>query len=141
MIIMSLYTGRLPGEGSRGTHRATTRKFQLQQWSWDVFICHPGEDKPFAILLHRRLQQLGLRSYLDKESLSAGSAAPHLLEAAVKSTQIAVVLLSEEFFVREWPQRELRWYLDAHSERKHLLIPVYLGLTNKRCGPESCKLL
>ena len=71
---------------------------------WDVFICHAGEDKQFGLCLHQRLLQHGLRSFLDKESLFVGTVVPQSLEYAVKSTQIAVVLLSEVFFLKKWPQ-------------------------------------
>ena len=77
-----------------------SRPEQLRMWTWDAFICHAGEDKPFAALLHDRLGELGLRSFLDEASLAIGDTASDALEAAVKATQVAVVLLCEEFFQR-----------------------------------------
>jgi hypothetical protein len=58
-------------------------------------------------VLRKRLVRLGLRAFLDKPSLAVGESAPQALEAAVRSTRIAVVLLCEEVFQKAWPQREL----------------------------------
>ena len=90
-----------------------SRAFQRKHWNWDVFISHAGEDKAFGHSLYSRLKHVGLRCFLDEVSLQEGCDAPVAMEAAVRSTQIAVVLLSEEFFVKTWPQRELRWFLEG----------------------------
>ena len=60
---------------------------------------------------------------------------PQSLETAIKSTQVAVVLLSEEFFVKDWPQHELRSFLAGCTEYEHTIIPVFLGITHERCEP------
>ena len=109
-----------------------SRQFQLDLWHWDVFLSHAGEDKAFAAILHKRLLKVGLRSFFDKESLLAGSDVPQSLEAAVRSTQIAVVLLSEEFFQKDWPQQELRWFLDDFEATRCQLVPVFLTITHER---------
>ena len=90
--------------------RAPSRQFQLEQWDWDVFISHAGQDKRFGRGLHRRVEQVGLRCFLDDMSLRVGCDAAVAMQAAAQSTQVAVLLLSEEFFTKEWPQRELRWF-------------------------------
>ena len=107
--------------------------FQLEHWDWDGFISHAGEDKAFGRSLHRRLKHVGLRCFLDELSLQEGCDAPVAMEAAVRSTQIAVVLLSEEFFAKTWPQRELRWFLEGRSASRHTILPVFLGVTVERC--------
>ncbi|KAK9819479.1 hypothetical protein WJX81_002053 [Elliptochloris bilobata] len=120
----------LPGTPSR----APSRAFQLERWAWDVFICHAGEDKAFGLCLHRRLVRLGLRSFLDEQSLRVGGDAPAAMQAAVRSTQVAVVLLSEEFFRKECPQRELHWFLEGCPASRNTVVPVFLGVTVERCA-------
>ena len=110
-----------------------SRAEQLQMWTSDAFICHAGEDKPFAMLLHDRLGKLGLRTFLDEASLEIGYSAAEALEAAVKATHVAVVLLCEEFFQKEWPRRELGWFLQRHLAGRSKLVPVFLGVTHERC--------
>ena len=109
-------------------------RFQLELWAWDVFICHAGEDKPFGLCLYRRLVRAGLRSFLDEVSLRVGGDAPAAMKAAVHSSQIAVVLLSEEFFQKPWPQKELRWFLERRKASRSTVVPVFLGITVERCA-------
>ena len=56
------------------------------------------------------------------------------MEDAVHSTHIAVVLLCEEFFEREAPQQELRWFLKSCRNARSEIIPVFLGITVERCA-------
>lgn len=113
------------------------RAFQLERWAWDVFICHAGEDKAFGRCLYRRLVRIGLRSFLDEESLRVGGDAPAAMEAAVHSSQLAVVLLSEEFFRKPCPQQELRWFLEGHTASRSTVVPVFLGVTVERCDTQT----
>ena len=116
---------------------ANTRAFQLEQWGWDVFISHAGEDKAFRRSLYSHLKLVGLRCFLDEVSLMEGCDASVAMEAAVRSTQIAVVLLSEEFFAKTWPQRELRWFLEGRPASRHTILPVFLGVTVERCDAQT----
>ena len=110
-----------------------SREFQRDNWTWDVFVCHAGPDKPFALALAKRLPE-ELRCFVDKKSLLVGSHATLCMEDAVKSTQIAVVLLCRAFFSRKDPIKELRWILDYQAERRTTLLPVFLGVTVKQCS-------
>ena len=110
-----------------------SRNFQLERWAWDVFICHAGEDKDFGRCLHWRLLRAGLRSFLDEASLRMGGNAPATMKAAVHKTQIAVVLLSEEFFRKSCPQQELGWFLESRKASRSTVLPVFFGVTVKRC--------
>ena len=119
-------------EASYASREAPSRAYQIMRWDWDVFICHAGPDKPFARALYRRMLSLGLRCLVDEDSLPAGEHAPQAMEAAIRSTHIAVVLLCEEFFHREAPQQELRWFLDGCKQSRNKVVPVFLGITVER---------
>ena len=110
-----------------------SRAYQLERWHWDVFICHAGEDKLFAHLLCDCLLSLNLRCFMDEDTLRSGKDPPQTMEAAVRSTQLAVVLLSEEFFTKKQPQLELRWFLGGARHSRHVVMPVFLGVTVERC--------
>ena len=110
-----------------------SRAYQMQRWLWDAFICHAGEDKAFARLLRENMLPHSLRCFVDEDSLRIGVHAPQAMEAAIRSTQIAVVLLCEEFFQKEAPQQELRWSLAEARQRRNALVPVFLGITVERC--------
>ena len=110
-----------------------SREYQLERWVWDVFICHAGPDKTFARLLRQRMLRLKFRCFVDEDCLRPGGNALEAMEAAARSAHIAVVLLCEEFFQREAPQRELRWFLDGCKQNRNQVVPVFLGITVERC--------
>ena len=110
-----------------------SRAYQLKRWLWDVFICHAGEDKVFARALRQHMLPFSLRCFVDEDSLPIAQHALQAMEAAVRSTQIAVVLLSEEFFQREAPLQELRWFLEGYKQNRNNVMPVFLGITVERC--------
>lgn len=96
-------------------------------------MCHAGEEKPFAGLLRESLQKLGLRCFVDEEDLRVADNAQRAMDAALRRTHIAVVLLCEEFFQKEAPQRELRQILDDHRACRNELVPVFLGVSVEEC--------
>ena len=110
-----------------------SRDFQRENWTWDVFVCHAGPDKPFALTLAKRLPAQ-LRCFVDEQSLLVGDHATLCMEDAVNTTQIAVVLLCRTFFSREDPQKELGWILENWAEGRTTVVPVFLGVTPKQCS-------
>ena len=116
-----------------------TRKYQLERWHWDVFVCHAGPDKAFARLLGDKLRLLGLRCFVDEDSLPAGGKASEAMEAAARTTHIAVVLLCREFFVKKAPKQELRWFLHGCDQSRNQVVPVFLGITVERCEKLAAK--
>ena len=126
------HAGHTPDAQEEHVKQNPSRAFQLERWIWDVFVCHAGEDKPLARLLRKQMLALGLRCFVDEDSLMSDDN-PAAMEAAVRSTQIAVVLLSEQFFIREAPQRELRWFVGGHTVGRNTMVPVFLGITVERC--------
>ena len=55
------------------------------------------------------------------------------MDAALRRTHIAVVLLCEEFFQKEAPQKELRQIPDDHRAYRNELLPVFLGVSVEEC--------
>ena len=109
-----------------------SQAYDQELWKWDVFICHAEKDKAFALSL--RDQLLPLRVLLYEDSLCFdGRTALQQVEAAVRSTFIAVVLLCEEVFQEGGPLQELRWFLEGCRLGMNKLIPVFLGITGERC--------
>jgi tetratricopeptide (TPR) repeat protein len=63
---------------------------------WDVFLAHASPDKPRARLLHQALTALGLRVFLDEESLEPGDDWTIEIPRALRSSDVVAVLLSQE---------------------------------------------
>ena len=108
--------------------------------SWDLFISHAGDDadKPFARALKQLLERLGwgLRVFLDDESLPPCAHPKNYMRSAMKSTHVAALLFSKEFFERTATKDELELLLKQHTRRRVELLPVFLRVTVAECQKE-----
>ena len=110
-----------------------SREVLPEHWSWDVFVCHAGEDKPFARELRKRLQEFDLTCFVDEDDLRVGDHAPLAMAAAVRTTHIAVILLCKEFFCKTAPQQELRDFLLGLGASRNHIVPVFMGISLEEC--------
>ena len=93
--------------------------------AWDVFLAYAGPDRELADQLHGALEARGMRTFMDRHRLKAGSEWGFKLVNAQASSRATVLLLS--------PNYERAWYQDEEIQRaialkrkwRRLLIPVY----------------
>lgn len=76
--------------------------------SYDVFVSHASEDKdefvrPFANYLRGK----GLTVWYDEFELQVGDSLRRSIDKGLANSTFGIVVLSEHFFKKEWPQREL----------------------------------
>ena len=75
---------------------------------WDLFICHASEDKDtVARPLALALSEKDLTVWYDEFELVLGDSLRRKIEHGLANSRYGVVILSESFFRKEWPQREL----------------------------------
>ena len=115
-------------------------------YDWDVFISHAGNsaDKRFAEALDRLLEHMGwgLRVFMADKSLVEGLANPAgAIDVAMKSTAIAVVLFSAEFFVRDATKAEVEVLMARLAQHHVQLLPVFLRITVEDCKRSLAHLL
>lgn len=92
---------------------------------WDVFISHASEDKAaVARPLAERLQEVGLRVWLDEAQLRVGDSLRAKIDEGLAQSRYGVVILSRAFFEKKWPQREL----GALFSRPSAVLPVWHNL-------------
>lgn len=94
---------------------------------YDAFICHAGEDKAeVAEPLARKLMERGFRIWLDKYELRIGDRLIQKIDEGLSASRYGVVIVSESFFAKEWPQSELNALaaIEASEGRKKIL-PVW----------------
>jgi hypothetical protein len=123
-----------------GTGRWKDRPPVNPRYEWDVFISHAGKDadKPFATHLCRLLGQdgIGLRVFLDEDAIHVGGDGAREMDAAMKASQAALLLLSWEFFDREATLYELDFLIRRQRMRRIKLVPVFLRMTFEECAAE-----
>lgn len=75
---------------------------------FDVFISHASEDKAsVARPLYEALLKRGVSVWFDQAELTIGDSLRRKIDQGLARCRFGVVILSSQFFAKEWPQREL----------------------------------
>ncbi|GMO51946.1 MAG: hypothetical protein Pg6C_17070 [Treponemataceae bacterium] len=93
---------------------------------YDVFISHASEDKndfvrPFATLLREK----GLKVWYDEFELKIGDKLRRKIDEGLSKTRYGVVVLSNFFFAKEWPQKELDGLFAIEDNGQDVILPIW----------------
>ena len=99
---------------------------------YDVFISHANKDKDDLIEeLYHSLSKLGISIFYDKESLEWGDNWKERILNGTKRAEFAIIVISENFFDREWTERELSEFLNHQNRNgQKLILPIIHNITN-----------
>lgn len=93
---------------------------------YDVFISHASEDKEdFVRDFARCLQQHGLKVWYDESTLRVGDSLRRSIDNGLKNSRYGIVVLSEAFFSKEWPQRELDGLFAREVSGEKVILPIW----------------
>ena len=110
-----------------------------QGWEYDASICHTGADKPFVDMLYHEMQKCGLKAFFDKKSLKKGDHVQMTIAEAIIRAPFCVVVLSDSFLNKPYPEAELRAALAFPQEHKRI-IPVFYKMTADQCNKLTRKM-
>lgn len=98
---------------------------------FDVFISHANKDKENLIEeLYQSLNKLGIKIFYDKESLEWGDNWKNRILNGTKKAEFAIIVISENFFDREWTERELSEFLNRQNRNgQKLILPILHNIT------------
>ena len=93
---------------------------------YDVFISHANKDKLDIIEgLYDSLLQLGINIFYDKKSLEWGDKWKDRILEGVEKSEFAIIVISENFFDREWTEKELNEFLNRQNKNgQKIILPV-----------------
>ena len=98
-----------------------------------VFLSHAGPQKDFVEQLCKDLNGVdrsGVFFDKDKECLPEGLKFAELILEAARQCELAVVVMSEDYFSRKWPMIELSIFVDAQKMRPELkILPLFYKLS------------
>lgn len=91
-----------------------------------IFISHASEDKDDLVRpLAHALKSKGLRIWYDEFVLKAGDSLRCSIDRGLSECEFGLVILSHNFFSKEWPQRELDALYSAEIEGRSKIIPIW----------------
>ena len=92
----------------------------------DVFISHASEDKDdVAAPLANALKGRGVSVWYDDFELQVGDSLTGRIDDGIASCRFGLVILSESFFAKSWPQRELRGLEMRATSGEVNLLPIW----------------
>lgn len=100
---------------------------------YDVFISHANKDKEDLVEeLYQSLKKLGINIFYDKESLEWGDNWKDRILNGTKNAEFAIIIISENFFDREWTERELSEFLNRqNTNEQKIILPIIHNITTE----------
>lgn len=111
---------------------------QTPAQQWDVFISHASEDKESIVRpLANALINNGLLVWFDEFTLTLGDNLRRKIDRGLAASRFGIVVLSPDFFQKEWPQRELDGLVARESEGHKVILPIWHGLSHNEIAVYS----
>lgn len=99
---------------------------------FDVFISHASEDKDEVVRpLAEALKQGGLVVWYDEFELRIGDSLRRKIDSGLARSRFGVVVLSQEFFRKGWPNYELDGLVTRAVSGEQVLLPIWHNITKK----------
>lgn len=97
---------------------------------YDLFLSHANADKlAFVDDLYSTLSLLKINIFYDKEELSWGDNWKDRLIEGVDKSEFAIIVISNEFFGREWTEKELNEFLQRqNTSGQKIILPLLYGI-------------
>ena len=93
---------------------------------YDFFICHASEDKDgFVRQLAEDLEAKGASVWYDEFTLNVGDSLRREIDRGLAGSRFGVVVLSESFFKKEWPQKELDGLVALETQGLSRILPIW----------------
>ena len=98
---------------------------------YDVFISHASADKEdYVDLLVMAVKRLGINVFYDTDVLSWGDKWKEVIIQGTADSEFAIIVISKNFFGREWTEKELTEFLSQQNESgQKIVLPLLLGIS------------
>lgn len=106
--------------------------------TWDVFISHASEDKAsVARPLFESLRDLGVSVWFDEAELRIGDSLRRKIDQGLARSAFGVVIFSEAFFAKGWPQYELDGIVTRTVAGEQNLLPIWHKISKDEVRAQS----
>jgi TIR domain len=94
-----------------------------------LFICHASEDKTGFVRPLAEALKPHFKVWYDEYELHVGDSLLRKINEGLISSDYGVVVLSQAFFHKKWPQSELDGLFALETETRKMILPVWKGVT------------
>ncbi|WP_089649736.1 toll/interleukin-1 receptor domain-containing protein [Halobacterium hubeiense] len=120
------------------TVTTTAEEESLTDSEYDVFISHASEDKDqVARPLAEELSQRGVDVWFDEFELEIGDNLRESIDEGLSKTRYGVVILSENFFGKDWAERELEGLTALDMGDDKVLLPLWYEIDKEAVQSHS----
>lgn len=100
---------------------------------YDLFICHASEDKEdFVRPLANALKDEHIEVWYDEFSLKLGDSIRRSIDKGLSQSRFGVVVISDSFLKKEWPQYELDGLVEKEINGKEkVILPIWHNIKYK----------
>lgn len=100
---------------------------------YDLFISHASEDKEdFVRPLATRLSEAHVEVWYDENSLRLGDSLREAIDQGLARSRFGIVVLSPNFFKKNWAQRELNGLVAREMiGNERVILPIWHGVTKE----------
>ncbi|MEX0784028.1 MAG: DUF1883 domain-containing protein [Dehalococcoidia bacterium] len=100
---------------------------------YDVFISHASEDKDAVVRpLANCLREEGLEVWYDEFELRIGDSLRRKIDLGLASSSFGVVVLSQSFFGKGWPNYELDGLVSRTVSGEQILLPIWHNISKDK---------
>ncbi len=101
--------------------------------AYDVFISHATEDKiPFVDSLVQELLQRDVKVWYDRHVLTWGRSIRQNIDAGLRQSKFAIVVLSEHYIQKYWTKKEFNALFSLGSQLGDYILPIWHNITPER---------
>ena len=98
---------------------------------YDVFLSHASADKiSYVEDLKQTLDILGIDVFYNKDTIEWGDEWKKKIYEGLEKSEFAIIVISQNFFGRDWTELELQNLLNRqNAEGQKLILPILHGIT------------
>lgn len=105
----------------------------MSKKEYDVFISHTSEDKPTLVSsLAEELRNFGVEVWYDEFSLELGDSLSRSIDKGLANSRYGLVVLSEAFLNKEWPEYELRGLITRENQGVKVILPIWHKISKEQ---------
>ena len=120
-----------------GIQKITVPAYQARMLpEYDVFLSHASKDKEDIVdELNSSLEKLKIRIFYDKKAIEWGDKWKNRILEGTQKAEFAIIVISENFFDREWTEKELYEFLNRQNRNgQKLILPILHKISREDLG-------